>query len=451
MPSSKRIALLFGSAAVLALAVSDANAGAFALREQSAYGQGMSFAGMAAGGSLSSIFWNPATLSQVMGFEAEVVGSGVFPKVEITPSATTVGTLNALSGGLAATGATGDMGQDAFVPATYSAYRLTDSLIAGIAVNGPFGLVTNPATQWAGQSYSRTSKVFSLNVNPMIAYEINQMVSIGAGLQFQYFDTTLKTATGILPNDPTANLSGDDFGFGFNLGVQFRPFDGTEIGIGFRSSITQSLEGTLAIPGAAPLPITADLELPEMVSVGIRQRVTQAFTVAATAEWTNWSRVDSIAVRSPLLGGALVDLNAAQAGSQGLEFEYSDGWFFAIGGEYALNEATTLRAGIGYELSPINDRVRSTRLPDNDRLWLSAGLSHRFDDRFSFDLGYSFIKAADTDLNITTAANPHFNGLPFTGTADSTVHVIAAALKVKLGGARPPAADVYDEPLVRKY
>jgi len=49
------------------------NAGAFALREQSAYGQGSSFAGIAAGGALSSMYWNPAAITQFNGKTVEQV------------------------------------------------------------------------------------------------------------------------------------------------------------------------------------------------------------------------------------------------------------------------------------------------------------------------------------------------------------------------------------------
>ena len=59
-------------AGALLTATLDANAGGFALREQSAFGQGSSFAGVAAGGSLSSMFWNPATMTQVPGMQIEV-------------------------------------------------------------------------------------------------------------------------------------------------------------------------------------------------------------------------------------------------------------------------------------------------------------------------------------------------------------------------------------------
>ncbi|MEI4927655.1 outer membrane protein transport protein, partial [Klebsiella pneumoniae] len=64
-----------------------ANAGGFALREQSAYGQGTSFAGVAAGGALSSMFWNPATLTQVPGIQSESDVAGILGYAAHTPGA----------------------------------------------------------------------------------------------------------------------------------------------------------------------------------------------------------------------------------------------------------------------------------------------------------------------------------------------------------------------------
>ncbi len=84
MRSTERLAIWLGSAALAALAgAPSAEAGGFAIREQSAYGQGSSFAGIAAGGSLSSMFWNPATLAGVSVFELEGVASGVFPDSDV--------------------------------------------------------------------------------------------------------------------------------------------------------------------------------------------------------------------------------------------------------------------------------------------------------------------------------------------------------------------------------
>src|SRR5215207_7101150 len=105
-----RLTVVMGSAGLATLAVASvAKAGGFAIREQSAYGQGTSFAGVAAGGSLSTMFWNPATLSQVEGLEIEVVATGVFAFSDVTVDAV----------GLFPAEDAGDIGQDAFVPALY--------------------------------------------------------------------------------------------------------------------------------------------------------------------------------------------------------------------------------------------------------------------------------------------------------------------------------------------
>src|SRR3954452_7277515 len=69
----------FGALGLVVLATGAANAGGFAVREQSAYGQGSSFAGIAAGGALSSMFWNPATVTQFRGLTSETVLTGVLP------------------------------------------------------------------------------------------------------------------------------------------------------------------------------------------------------------------------------------------------------------------------------------------------------------------------------------------------------------------------------------
>ena len=62
------------------LAATAAQAGGFGIREQSATAQGESFAGVAAGsGGLSSMFWNPATITMTPGIQTEAHGSVIIP------------------------------------------------------------------------------------------------------------------------------------------------------------------------------------------------------------------------------------------------------------------------------------------------------------------------------------------------------------------------------------
>jgi long-chain fatty acid transport protein len=399
-----------GSAALAATTASVAEAGGYAIREQSAYGQGASFAGVAAGGSLSTMYWNPATLSEVERFGFEAVGVGVFPNYDVS--------IDALPP-LAPAQDAGDIAQDAFVPSGYAAYRLSDRFVVGLGVNSPFGLTTNYPDDTAVHDLgvAGTSEVFTLNVNPAVSYRVNDWLALALGGQIQYIDVSLTAQT--LPGIGISKIEGDDIGYGFTAGVLLTPLPGTEIGLGYRSFIDHTLEGEVTSAGISSDATADDYDLPDIVTLGIRQRITDRFRLLAGAEWSNWSRFEEVAL----------DTNGAEIP---LGFNYNDGWFFSAGGEYDLTRQLTVRAGIGYELSPLSDDNRSFRLPDNDRLWLSAGASYNASDRVAFDFGYSYVTSGDTQIVAATDGGPDANG-PFSGEADAHMHLISAALKIKLG------------------
>jgi long-chain fatty acid transport protein len=128
-----------------------------------------------------------------------------------------------------------------------------------------------------------------------------------------------------------------------------------------------------------------------------------------------------------------------------LPFEYDDGWFFSLGAEYMWDERLTLRGGIGYEISPITDQVRTPRLPDNDRFWLSVGASWKVFKGVHFDLAYSHLWVKDPTINITAASgNPWFNGsVSYVGDVDAHVDIISGALVWRFDDIEPTAKKPY--------
>lgn len=391
--------------------MSAAQAGAFGSRQQSAYGQGTSFAGMAAGGSLSSMFWNPASLSDVDEFEVEANATVVLPATEVSLEPVP---------GLGFPGSDeGNIAHDELGPSAYAAYRLTDRIVFGVAINSTFGFVS----KYAGNSILNStgvagaSKVFTMNVNPAVSLDVADWLTVAAGAQIEYFDVRLSgQSLGPLGN---SLLEGDDVAYGFTAGIKLTPLQGTEIGIGYRSFIDHKLDGTLETANFGNFDVGyGGVTLPDIVSLGIRQDVTDRFRVMAGAEWWNWSRLGT------------VDVDQGP-GPIALSFEYDDGWFVSAGGEFDVTPVFAVRGGVGYEFSPITDSVRTYRLPDNDRLWISAGASYRVDEHLSFDIGYSFIDVSGTDILAAGAGGPSGNG-PFAGDVKSQVHSIAAAMKVKL-------------------
>lgn len=436
MRATNKLVLLTSTAVAASLAASAAIAGGFALREQSAYYQGTSFAGNGTSGpTISSMFWNPATITAAedkINFEAH--NTFIIPQSEISGTNVVPNSLTTPTGLISTSYNTGDIGHDAFVPSSYASYKVTDQIFFGIGLNGPFGLSTKPEdTNWTGAGYNRSSKIFSLNVNPVASYKINDMWSVGIGAQIQYADIRLTNASAspTIPGAtliPGQQLDGDGTGFGITAGVSFKPTARTEIGIGYRSAIFTDIEGTIVAPSptnpfvSQTLGVKTVLATPDMVTLSAKQGITDDIRVLATFEWTNWSRLKQPRLESTATGATVTTL----------PFNYDDGFFLALGGEYDFNDKLTLRAGAAYEWSPIDTEIRSARLPDNDRLWLSAGASYKYNKHLSFDLGYTHIFGADTDLNLV-AGHQDFSASKgsLTGSVDSSVDILTASLRVK--------------------
>jgi long-chain fatty acid transport protein len=419
-------------------AATNAEAGGFALREQSTIGLGMAFAGAAAGSAgLSSMFWNPATATKYPGWNGEQSFKLIAPYDMVKTSS--VGfPLNTL-------GDAGNISQLALLPSGAGSIQITDSLFLGLVTGAPFGLVTKPNDVWQGELYARSSRVFSFNATPSIAYRINDWISVGAGLQIQYFKTRLNSALplGAPAAFPSFGLEGDNIGVGFTAGVTLTPMVGTTIGLGYRSSIEHGLTGEAGAAGVGVTPIKATIDTPDMVTLGISQVITDRFTLSGGVEWSNWSRFGTFPVYNRNTGGAyMLGPNPVS-----LAFRYKDSWYFSLGGEYKLDPNWKLRAGIGYEISPITNENRTIRLPDSNRFHLAVGASYQWNERLSFDVGYAHLFTDGAKIDIGPG-NPAFNAGfgPYQGKAKTHVDLVSVGLSYRFD-----SPFVKEKPLVRKY
>jgi long-chain fatty acid transport protein len=434
----KNSVLLAGVAfGVLTSGVGDALAGGFAIREQSVYGQGASFAGIAAGGALSGMYWNPAVMTQFGGFNLENGLSGIIPNASHSFSASTLATAIPPLYGFGVD----NSGRDALVPSLYASMQLSERFWIGMSVNAPFGLSVGFPTAWAGAGYAQNSSLKTYNAAPSIAFKVNEWLSLAAGIQIQYADASLDGL--YLPFPPSKfNVSGTGWGWGWTVGATLTPTPTTTIGIGYRSAIDQDIDGSLAVPvlplANTPGGVSLTLKLPSTLTVGLRQRIGERFTLLAGFEWAEWSRIGSPAVQFAGGGTAMV-LGTPVI----LPFQYSDGFFYSIGGEYVIDQNLTVRAGFAYEQTPITDRVRTPRLPDNDRFWYSVGASYKpaVFPSMTVDLAYSFIDVESTPINISaTSGNPWFGAAgTYIGNVDSSVHLLSLAVRFQFAPP-PPAA-----------
>lgn len=420
--------LMTTAASVIAMTTA-AHAGGFAVREQSTSSQGASFAGSAAGGDLSSMFWNPAALAASEGTNMESHAAIFIGTSELTadaPGAGT-GTLN----GLAAIGkglTSGDIAEDAVIPASYFGMQLSPDLWIGLATNSPFGLVTKPEDRdWVGSAVARKSKIFTLNVNPNVAYQVMPGVSIGVGLQVQYMEGELKfNSNPFGVNSPSVFYNGDDIGFGVTAGLYLNPAEGTKIGIGYRSQISHELEGKFGVVGVANNSANVEITTPDIITVSLRQDISPSMRVMGTFEWSSWSNFDQLTVD-----------NAATIGlpSVTIDANWHDAWFASIGAEFDLSDSLTVRGGLAYEESPIqNATERLTPVPDSDRFWVSVGGTYKMNHHTTLDFAYTHVFVDEARFDRATATNPANN---VTGTAETNVDIVSFSMKSKLDADHP--------------
>ena len=472
-----RLVLIAAGVAALCVALTSraerAEAGGFAVREQSASQQGMSFAGAAAGGDLSSMYWNPAAVTVRDGLNSESHNAIILPSSKLTATGGTL--LN--SGDARST----EIAKEALVGASYYNFQLSPQVYLGMSVNAPFGLTTKPEDHnWDGAILARTSKIFNLVGTPTVGYKVSPGVAVAAGLQIGYMDAKFKFGPNsivaipgigtLIDNTNNVGFRGDDYAFGFTLGALLTPMPGTRIGVGFRSKMTYDLEGRFfdnVCPQAAISPIpfifpgspgctngnfkaSAEVTTPEIVTISITQALTQSARVMATFEWTNWSRfnkVDIVPGESGVFGFAALAgvLQGAPGGGLGatvagqpwatLDANWDDGWMVAIGGELDMSPQLTVRAGVAFEESPIQrPEQRLTGVPDSDRLWVSAGATYRMNESMTFDVAYTHIFIDDATFDRRSIANANDNLI---GEVEAKVDILSFGFHYKFGGPAP--------------
>jgi long-chain fatty acid transport protein len=417
-----------------------AHAGGFGVREQSTTYLGSAFAGAAAGGDISSIYWNSASTglapgcngassySLILGSSDETARDGLFATG-----------LPPLAPGL--TPRSTDVGSDALVPASYLTCQITDKLFAGLALNSPFGLLTKPDDLgWAGSPIAVTSKIFSADINPTLAYRLTPTLTVGVGLQIEYLRIRLNHAgfNSLLgPISGARFFDGDDWGVGGTAGVLWQPLPGTSLGVGYRSAVGFDVQGSYRRGAGLSPGVSADasagLTTPDEVTFSFRQAVAPGWTVLGTVEWTNWSRLgDVAAVGSGCGPGGVCEV---------LNLNYRDGWFYSVGAEYSYSPALTLRGGVAYETSPIEDRTRDILVPDSNRVFLNLGASYKYSEQVVVDIGYSHIFFDEAPFCIANAAvnggSTHCSGstspaaVLLRGDIDTSVDIVSLGLRYR--------------------
>ena len=148
---------------------------------------------------------------------------------------------------------------------------------------------------------------------------------------------------------------------------------------------------------------------------------------ASNVTWSRTSRMENIDIQ----------FVGTTEGDETIRQQWKNTVRVSLGGNYKLNEAVTLRAGIAHDDAPIrSDALRHAALPDADRMQLSFGANWKLTPNSSLDMAYSYLDFKDANGNYSNNCNPLAttctgNGETTRGTWKTHMQLVGLAYNVK--------------------
>ncbi|MCK0716346.1 OmpP1/FadL family transporter [Chromohalobacter sarecensis] len=424
------------------MASGHAAASGFQVREQSAKVLGNAMAGAAAGAEdVSYMTFNPAAIGNVEGTQVAGGISYIDANFKLTDaSASPAGSPLSYDRGGSREG-----GEEAWVPSFAFKTRLNERFDLGLAISAPYGLSTKYDKEWIGRYHAVETELETIDIQPTLNYRATDRLNLAVGLRAQYADATLSNAidlggqgvrAGQLPPsaignaDGMAEVTGDDWGYGYTLGALFQATERTRLGISYRSEVELTLDGdvdyssgdpvgqqVLAVSGLQDAGGKADLTTPANLNLGIYHQLTDRLALMANAEWTEWSSFKELTVES---GGRELSTTTEN---------WDDTWAFSVGANYQLNQQWLLRAGLGVDESPVPDSEhRTPRVPDADRRWATLGATWMPTSEFGVTAGYMHVFGDDGDIDQSGTKPENARRGDLSGTYEVDANVFALSM-----------------------
>lgn len=353
-------------------------AAGFQLSEQSAIQTGRAMAGAGiVGDDLSAVHYNPAGMTLLSGTRMQATSTWVAVNLDYK----------------------GDSGQSEngrkqpeAVPNLFISHQINDVTWIGFGFTVPFGLPTEYDDNWE-QAYEGTdAKIEVYDFNPTFAWKLSDKFSLGAGVSYQYVKAKLgfnksAVSNGFISNTHT-RLTGD--AWGWNVGAMWTPVENVRIGASYRSAIGHTVNGDLNVTVNSTVnnqvfskvittPATVSMDAPAWAMLSAAWDVNDWLSLYGTMRWADWSSFKALTVEAGKF-------------SSSQPKNWKDTYLYSVGYDARINSFWTLRGGIAYETSTIDDKyTRTGTIPDADRWWFAIGSSFHWTKDFQMDVGFAHL------------------------------------------------------------
>lgn len=403
----------------------NANAAGFQLTDFSMTGLGRSYAGAGiVGDDYSAIAFNPAGMA-LKGSGAQAGAALIWQHGDVkgyAEKATSPMTSDRFFG-------KEDVSIPVAVPNLFAQYKLSDSVNFGLGVYAPFGLETKYDGDWFGSDLGVHSALEVIDIAPSLSYRINNQWSVGASLIARYGHvkmTNTSSGTGF------SDFDIDGWGWYGRFGVMYEASENTRFGLSYSTQSTEvehTLKGDHTFEGMPTLPGPINLNgdwiggtvtgLPEQWLLSGYHKHGD-FGYSASVRYTRWEHFNDFTLTSSSLLGYHTS-----------KYNWQNTWAVSLGMDWYYNDVWTFRAGVSFDESPVRSAaLRTVRIPDNDRYWMSLGFTYKVNENVKIDVGYAHLylptyKArngygktgltgvSDTELDVKYDVNAEVLGIQF--------------------------------------
>jgi len=405
----------------------------FRLFDQDAFATGRGNAVVATADNPSAIFSNPAGITQLDSFTAEISGYGISLPVYVKDSLGNEYKSNHNQEGY---------GQ------LYMTAKIKDTPVSlGLGAYSPWGLSVSYPDNTTFRTLAKKGNIKFLTVNPVVAIQVSRTFSIAVGMTVNYAQAYLEQ--GVMEVGDGYKFSGSGSALGYNIGLLWKPDEHNAFGLRYQaatpirfsghsrfslnshekqtisdankqiqaannaideikstygalgSNVVNSILASYGLPSEKIATVQSDYPqqdadakfmFPEFVTAGYSFRPTQDWNIELDVDWTNW---DSL--------GVVTQHN--QDGSKvELPFNYNSSFIYELGITRYFAHGFHVSGGYIYSEATVPTQYFSPAVPDGRRQIFSLGVGQDLGN-YTWDLAYQYSYAPTRKIDNGTAAD----------------------------------------------
>lgn len=287
----------------------------------------------------------------------------------------------------------------ALAPSLFYTHTINEKVTAGFSIVGAMGGGDKFDDDWAGRYGAIEVSLQGLAISPSVGYEINEDLSIGAGVSFVYTMFYMETAV----NKPGPLADGfaefddlDDWGYQPFLGLTYQLNERTLIGLVYRAEMDVELEGELNLKNLPNISDDVELEWdnPQWLEVGLRYELTDKWNMALNLGWQEWSTFSENKVTIATGGG---DQEVV------INRDWDDTWHAGIAFSHIDKEAgRAFSFGFAYESSPVSDSNRTIDFAMDEQFKISGAYAWKVNENWKCSAGLTVSFMGDASVEQET-------------------------------------------------